>query len=108
MGDTLNGSHLNALRLNSALEELVFQLTLIDKPQLEALLKQFGVEVKDLSVLNTELKSIDSNFELIEFDDANFPLTQVAILPHGSEHDIDSLMFVAEAANRPDLLETED
>jgi len=72
-------------------------------------MKNFNVKERTIEEHNAELKTVESNFELIQFtDSANFSEAQVAILPHGCEHDKPALLYLSEVAERPDLLELED
>ena len=93
--------------LNLVLKDLVDILSIIDLSQLKLLLANFGVVTLDIDSMNADLKAADSKIELIEFTSNQLPGIQVAILTHGQNHDPSTLLFIAEEACRPDLLNLE-
>ena len=105
---TAVGNLVAGAKLHSVLVELVTQVSLIDTAQLNQLLPQFGVIVKDTDLLNADLKAAESNYELVEFESTQLPGTQIAIIPHGQEHDPTTMLFIAEEAGRSDLYQLEE
>lgn len=107
MDNNIVGDKVNGNILHRVLAELAPDISLIETASLKAMLSQFRVSFKSLEQLNADLKIKNSNYELIEFTTDQLEGLQIAIVPHGKSNDNDILTFVAEEANRPDLLSSE-
>ena len=101
------GNQVDGVMLHRVFSELVTDISLIEASGLKTMLNQFRVPYKTTELLNADLQSKSSNYELVEFTSDQLDGLQIAIIPHGVKHDNDILTFVAEEANRPDLLNLE-